>query len=88
MAIRKNKVTLTLNKPVYSEMWILDLTKILMHKWYYDYIKSKYGNNSRPLTTDTYSLMDEIKTEDVYEDFSNDKKLLDFNCLILSVKIL
>ena len=28
--------------------------------------------------TDTDSLMNEIKTEDVYEDFSNDKEMLDF----------
>ena len=28
--------------------------------------------------TDTDSLMNEIKTEDVYEDFSNDREMLDF----------
>ena len=29
------------------------------------------------LFTDTYSLMYEIKTEDLYEDFSNDKEMFD-----------
>ena len=38
---------------------------------------NKYGNNSRLLFTDTDSLMYEIKTEDVYEDFSNDKETFD-----------
>ena len=38
-------------------------------------LKSKYGNNSRLLFTDTGRLMHEIKTEDVYEDFSNDKEM-------------
>ena len=43
-----------------------------MYKFHYDYIKNKCGNNSRLLFTDTDSLMYEIKTEDVYEDFSKD----------------
>ena len=81
VAIRKNKFTLTLNKPAYIGMCILELSKILMYEFRYDYIKNKYGNNSIPLFTDTDSLMYEIKTEDVYEDISNDKEMFDFsNC--------
>ena len=45
-----------------------------MNEFYCDYIKNKYGNNSRLLFTNSDSLMYETKTEDVYEDFSNDKK--------------
>ena len=75
VAIRKNKVTLALNKSAYIVMCILELSKVLMYEFHYDYIKNKYGNNSILLFTDTDSLMDEIKTEDVYEDFSNDKCL-------------
>ena len=44
-----------------------------MYELHYDYIKNKFGNNSRLLFTDADSLMYEIKTEDVYKDFSNDK---------------
>ena len=73
VAIRKNKVTLTFNKPAYIGMCILELSEVLMYKFHYDYIKNKYGNNSRLLFTDTDSLMYEIKAEDVYEDFSNNK---------------
>ena len=79
VAIFKNKVTLTLNKPAYIGMCILELSKVLMYEFHYDYIKNKYGNNSRLLFTDTDSLMYEIKTEDVYEDFSNDKEMFDFS---------
>ena len=50
-----------------------------MYKFYYDYIKNKYGNNSRLLFTDTDSLMYEIKTEDGYEDFNSDKEMFDFS---------
>ena len=46
-------------------MPILELSKESMYESHYDYIKNKYGNNSRLLFTDTDSLMYEIKTEDV-----------------------
>ena len=50
-----------------------------MHELNYEDIKIKYGNNSRKLFTDTDSLMYEIKIQDVYEDFSNDKEMFDFS---------
>ena len=50
-----------------------------MDKFHYNYIKNKYGNNSRLLFTDTNSLMYEIKTEYVYKDFSKDKEMFDFS---------
>ena len=52
-------------------MCILELSEVLMYKFHHDYIKNKYGNNSRLLFTYTDSLMYEIKTGNVYEDFSN-----------------
>ena len=60
-------------------MCIFELSKVLMYEFLYDYIKNKYGNNSRILFTDTDSLMYEIKTEDVYKDFTNDKEMFDFS---------
>ena len=84
--IRKSKVTLTLNKPAYVGMCILELSKVLMYKLHYHYIKNKYANSSRLLFTDTDSLMYEIKTEDVYEDFSKDKDMLDFSNYIAKSK--
>ena len=46
VAIRKNKVTLTLNKPSYIRMCILEFSKVLMYELHYNYIKNRYGNNS------------------------------------------
>ena len=60
-------------------MYISDLNKVLMYKFHYGYIKSKYGINSRLLFTDTDSLIFEIKTEAVYKDFSKDRGMFDFN---------
>ena len=50
-----------------------------MYEFHYDHIKNKYDNESRLLFTDTDSLIYEIKTEDVYKDFSNDKEMFDFS---------
>ena len=77
VAIRKNKVALTLKKPAYIGMCILELIKVLMYKFHYDYVKNKYGNNSRLLFID--SLIYKIETEDVYNDFSNDKEMFDLS---------
>ena len=88
VAIRKNKVTLMLKKPVYIGMCIFKLSEVLMHKFHYDYIKNKYGNNSRLLFTDTDSLKYEIKTENVYKDFSNDWEMIDFSSNQLSHNIM
>ena len=41
VAIHKSKVTLTLNKPAYISMFILDSSKILMYELFYDYIKNE-----------------------------------------------
>ena len=70
--MRKSKVTLNISKPAFVRMCILDLSKVLMYEFHYDYIKNKY-NKLRLLFTDTDSLMGEIKTADVYKDLSEDK---------------
>ena len=79
VAIRKNKVTTMLNKPAYIGICILELIKVLRYELHYDYANNKYGNKSRLLFTETNCLMYEIKTEDVYKDFTNDKEMFDFN---------
>ena len=45
-----------------------------MYEFHYDYIKNKYDNKSKLLFTGIDSLMYEIKTEGIYEDFNSDKK--------------
>ena len=79
VATRKGKVSLKLNKPAYTGMCILELSKVLLYEFHYDYIKNKYDNKSKLLFTDTDSLMYEIKTEDVYEDFSSNKEMFDLS---------
>ena len=77
MAVHKVKETLTLNRPAYVGMCILDLSKTLMYDFHYNYIKKKYNNRARLLFTNTYSLTYEIEAEDVNKDFWNDKDMFD-----------
>ena len=57
VAIQKSKLALKLNKPAYTEMCILELSKVLMYQFHYDYIKNEYENKSKLLFKDTESLM-------------------------------
>lgn len=38
VVISKSKVTLTLKKPAYAGMFILDLSKVMTYEFHYDYI--------------------------------------------------
>ena len=77
VVIHEIKPVLTLNKPIYVGFSILDLSKLLMYEFHYKYIKSK--SDAKLLFTDTDSLVYKIKTEDVYEDFYQDKHLFEFS---------
>ena len=74
VSVHMKKTSLTMNKPIYLGMCILDLSKTIMYDFHYNYIKSKYGDKAKLLFTDTDSLMYEIETEDFYKDISGDVK--------------
>ena len=74
VSVHMKKTKLTMNKPIYLGMCILELSKTIMFDFHYNYIKPKYGNNVKLLFTDTDSLMYEIETEDFYKDISGDVK--------------
>ena len=64
--MKKTKVKM--NRPIYLGFSILDLRKIVMYEFWYDYIKPKYGKKAKLYYMDTDSFIMHIKTEDFYED--------------------
>ena len=57
VVILKSKFALKLSKLAYIGMCILELSKALMYKFHYDYIRNKYDNKSKLLFIDTDSLI-------------------------------
>ena len=77
VAIHQIKSVLILDKPIYVGFSVLELSKLLIYKFHYEYVKNKF--DARLFFTDTDSLVYEIKGEDVYEKSFQDKGLFDFS---------
>ena len=67
-----NKTKVKMNKPIYLGLSVLDISKILMYEFWYDYMKPEYGNRIKLCYMDTDSFVMNIKTNDFYNDFAND----------------
>ena len=61
-----------MNKPVYLylDLSILELSKIVMWEFCYDYIKPKYGEKAKLYYMDTDSFLVYIKTDDIYKEIA------------------
>ena len=78
VAVHCSKTVLTLNKPFYVGFSILDLSKLLMYQFHYDYVLKTFSN-VKLLFTDTDSLVYEIKNDNVYDQCFKDKHLFNFS---------
>ena len=72
LVMEMKKTEVRMNKPIYLGQAILDISKTLMYEFWYDYIKPKYGDNTRLCYMDTDSFTMHIKTEDFYKDITLD----------------
>ena len=70
--IEMKKVKVKMNKPIYLGLSILEISKIIIYKFWYDYMKRKYGDMVKLCYTDTDSLVMAIKTKDFYKDIAQD----------------
>ena len=71
MSCEMGKVKVKMNKLVYLDQAILDLSKTIMYEFHYDYMKKKYNEvDLKLLYMDTDSLVYNIKTEDFYKDIA------------------
>ena len=72
VAIEMKKTQVKMNKPIYLGFSILDLSKIVMYEFWYDYIKPKYSKKAKLCYMDTDSFIIYIKTKDFYKDIADD----------------
>ena len=72
LAIEMKKTEILMNKPVYLGLSILELSKILMYEFWYDYVKPKYGKKAKLCYMDTDSFIVYIKTDAIYKDIEED----------------
>ena len=69
--IEMNKTKVKMNKPIYLGLSILDISKILMYGFWYDYMNPKYGNRVKLCYMETDSFIMSIKTNYFYKDIAN-----------------
>ena len=73
MGCEMGKIKVVMNKPIYLGQAILDLSKIVMYEFHYEYMKKKYPEGLTLCYMDTDSLIYNIKTEDSYKDIAEDR---------------
>ena len=66
VTIHEKKICLTLDKPMYIGLTVLETTKLAMYAFHYDFMKKNF-NDFKLLFTDTDSLCYEICNENPYE---------------------
>ena len=82
--IEMRKVKVKMNKPIYLGLSILELSKITVYEYWYDYVKVKFEDRVKLCYMDTDSFVLNVRTEDFYKDISEDVKdrfdTSNFNC--------
>ena len=68
----KKKTETFINNSVSLGLSILELSKILMYEFWYDYVKPKYGEKAKLCYMDTDSFIVHVKAKDIYKDIAED----------------
>ena len=68
--MKRKKVKM--NKPIYLGLSILEISKLLMYEFWYNYMKPKYDDNVKLCYMDTDSFIMNIKAEDFHKNIAND----------------
>jgi hypothetical protein len=71
--IESHRAKVKYDRPSYIGNAILDLSKLYMFEFHYNYMKPKYGDKCQLVYTDTDSFVYHVKTEDLYQDQFNDR---------------
>ena len=75
LVMKMKKPEIYMKKPVYLGQAILDTSKTLMYKFWYEYIELEYADNAKLSYMDTDSFVIHVKTNDFFHDISHDINL-------------
>ena len=70
MATEMKKTKVNMTKPIY--LGILDISKMLMYEFWYDYIKPNYGDRAKLCYIDTDIFVIYSETKDFFKDIAGD----------------
>ena len=77
IAIEMSKICVTIDKPIYIGMCVLDISKTLMYAFHYEYVIPNFKEKVKLLYTDTDSFIYEFKCDDIYSYIKRDIHLFD-----------
>ncbi|XP_070153742.1 uncharacterized protein [Polyergus mexicanus] len=72
VAVELRKLEVKFNKPIYVGMCILDISKIRLYEFHYEYMLPLYRDKCKIMYTDTDSLIYRVECEDIYENMKRD----------------
>ena len=79
VAVHRQKKSVTMNKPILVGFSILELSKMVLHDYWYNVLKKEYASKIQLLFTDTDSLCYHVETENIYEDMKVRNTYYDFS---------
>ena len=72
IAVQMARTEITIRKPIYVGLSILDISKTLLYRFHYEYMQKRFKGVAKTLYTDTDSLVYLIKNVDVYDVMKKD----------------
>ena len=72
LVIEMKKSQILINKPVFLGLSILQVSKVVMYEFWYNYLKPKYGEKSKLCYMDTKSYTVYTKPENIYSNIAKD----------------
>ena len=67
VVVEMRKIKTLINKPFYVSFSVLELSKLHMYRFHYDYFMKKY-HSAKMLFTDSDSLMNWVETAAIYQE--------------------
>ena len=71
-AVEMRKTEILISKPVYLGLSISNLSKAVMYQFWYNYVKPKYGENTKICYMDTDRFIVLVNTEYIYKDVAEE----------------